>query len=177
MRWTGSRSPKRTSGDGVVYVDFLLAETTQEHERRASLQNRAASLSGFGTGAVGLIATGAAIALGRDPAFSLQVSMLLLVTLLLFIASTALAVVVLAIGQKFQVADTATLSRMVNAGWNDSETTARRAVALLAAKSTVSLRSGNNRSATRLLCAGWLQVAGLTVLVGALLADYSQLAS
>jgi len=161
-----------TSDRGRVYTDFIFAELEREHERRASAQSRASSLSGFGTGAVSLAGAGLVFVFGQGHAITPVATVLLLVTLVAFIVSTGLAARVFAIGHTYRVPDAKGYRVMVGSRWSDSEEAARRATAAFAVRTITTLRAGNNRSATLLEWAGYLQVEGLAALGLALVVEF-----
>ena len=134
------------------------------------------SLSGFGTAAVGLASGGLAILFGSTHTLSVAAALLLLATLILFLASIAAAVYVFSVGQRYEVARPSTYSHMVNQSWGDLDDRARQVTSILAAKTITTLRRGNNRSANWLLVGGGLQIGGLAFLIAALIVEFTRAA-
>jgi len=168
-------SDAQVSDEGRVYYDFLRSELDREYERRASLQSRAVSLSGFGSAAIAMAGAVWALAFGKGETLNRWATVTLLVALLAFLGSALIAVTVFAIGQRpYKVADGATQSKMLSVHWGDTESAARRVAGTMVSSTLLSLRAGNNTSSGRVISAGWLQAAGLAAVIAVVLIQFAQ---
>ena len=156
------------SDQGSVYVDFIAAELRREYERRDKIDTRAA---GTVTGAAGLITISLAtlaIIEGKDFTVHGIVAVCVVVTLIAFLVSAALAILA-AFNWPYYVTTSKTMAGMLSSPhWQDSEVTARNFTSQINSRTLFSLRAGNNRKADLFLAALVCQVvavAGVAVTI------------
>lgn len=152
------------ASQGETYVRFVEAELKAEHERRTSLDSRAAAVTTTSSAFIALAGALTVLVTGKDYAFSdggARGVMLSAASLLL----AALIACVAAASRRYEVTKGQTLEKMFTEHWTDTEVTARFTSGWLNVKTIKSLRTGNNRKAGQLIVAHALQVSGIAGLI------------
>jgi hypothetical protein len=155
---------------GTEYATFIQNELKLEHERRDTVNSRAATAVTSATGLVTV--TLAVIAVLRGQNFTLHGAALgaLFVGLLGFLGSGILAILA-GLNWKYDVTTISALRQIYTDHWTDSETTARNLVAYCNVHTINSLRAGTNIKFQFLLCASFAQVVAILALaISALIA-------
>lgn len=161
-------APLPTSPDlGLTFATFISVAVELERNRRQRLDERARDIQQTSATALGLIAAGGALLLGRDFELSFWARSTFVAALLLLL----LAVIYAVIGSQVKAYGTASIDmmrKMISEHWNDAEPTARLLCAAIQTDTTASLREGNDTKAGWIEKALWWQVAGLVLLAATL---------
>jgi hypothetical protein len=128
------------------------------------LDARAAAVATTSSAFIALAGALTVLVTGKDYTFSAEGArgVLLSAAALLIAAGIALFA---GTSRQYEVADGATLTKMLTEHWTDTETTARYTSAWLNVKTIKSLRTGNNRKAGQLVVAHIVQLTGIAGLV------------
>ena len=153
---------------GETYAKFIEAELKAEHERRTSLDARAAGIATTSSAFLALVFAVAALVTGKDYKFTDWGARGAVLALFLF-AGAALLGLLANTSRGYQVTSFQTLQDMVNAHWIDEEVDARNVTAATNAITIGDLRVGNNSKAKLVAWGVGIQVAATFVLICALL--------
>lgn len=146
---------------GETYAKFIEAELKAEHERRASFDARALSVTTTSSAFIALAGALTVLVTGKDYSFSDASARGIMLSLLSFLVAALLASIAHAT-HPYEVTQRATLEDMIaDPHWQDSETSARNVAADLNVRTALSLRSGTNRKAGLLVAAHACQLAGM----------------
>jgi hypothetical protein len=148
---------------GTEYGKFIQNELNFEHERRDTVNSRAATAVTSATGLVTVTLAVVAVLKGQHFTFHGASLVLLAIGLLAFLISGVLAVLA-GLNWRYDVASIDALRQMSTDRWIDRETTARSLIAQCNVHTINSLRAGNNIKFIFLLAAGFAQIAAILAL-------------
>ena len=159
-----SKATERLSEQGTTYYKFVEAELGIEYDRRASLNSRAKEFSATSSAFIALVVALLALIVGKDYKFTALGAWSVVLALAAFVAASLLALLA-SMAKETLVTNEKTVQRMLSSEhWKDNEVDARNTVATLNARTTWSLRNGNNVKASRLEWALRCQVGGYVLL-------------
>lgn len=148
---------------GTEYATFIQNELKFEHDRRDTVNSRAATAVTSATGLVTVTLAVVAVLKGQHFTFQGAGLVLLATGLLAFLVSGLLAVLA-GLNWRYDVTSIDTLRQMSIDHWIDRETTARSLIAQSNVHTINSLRAGNNIKFMFLLAAGFAQTAAILAL-------------
>jgi hypothetical protein len=159
------------SDQGTTFAAFVKDQLEAERKRRDALDQRGSeTVKATGT-LVTLVVGFAAILLGTDYRPQSRAALIFLsVALLLLLVSIGFALTTTQL-LRYAVTSKKGLDEILNKRWESTEPAARSTVAKLSAETIDTLRTGNNTKASRLYAALWLQLVGLALLVGTVIAE------
>ncbi len=153
---------------GETYAKFIEGELKYEYDRRAALDTRALAVVSTSSGFLALVFALATLILGKDYEFSTGGARGLVFCLATFVAAAGLGLLANR-SRSYGVPDSATLTRMIDDKWKDSETSARNICAALNIATIKTLRNGSNAKSRQLVGAfvcQLLAIAGLVLTLG-----------
>ncbi len=160
---------KPPKGDGEVWFDFIAGQVTAEHDRRASLDARGATIvTASGVFFTAVFALGAFV-LGKDYQPDGLTTVFTAVALGAFILAALTALRATAF-RDYDVADVRSLRLMTgDAHWWATPAAARQDLAAVNVATVDTLRGGNEKKAARLTWAASFQLIAMMALGAALL--------
>lgn len=158
------------SAAGDVYGGHVESLLAAEYDRRKTLESRGAAIVTTSSSILTLILGLTVVITGKDYSFSSTAALgLLIASLVTFVGSAIVAILVQNYGMKYTVTGAQTLEAMVqNEAWNRDAEDAKRMCLKRQINTVISLRSGNNRKALLALWSLGLQVGAIAILALAL---------
>jgi hypothetical protein len=151
------------SQQGATYAAFIQSELDREHERRGSVNSRAATAITSATGLVTLTLAAVAVIKGESTLLHGAAEAWLVVGVAALLVAAILAVLS-GVNWRYHVTTAETLAEMRTTHWGDSEVTASNVVAHCNILTVTSLRAGTNVKMTLLLSAYGVQVLAIAAL-------------
>jgi hypothetical protein len=151
---------------GEAYSAFIKTQLKAEYDRRASLDGRGIALVTTSGTFVTLIFALATFGLGKDYQPS-SVARLLVLGAVVGLCLAALLGLVANALRRYEVMKGGALLAMTREHWRDGDELARRVCADSDARTTVTLRSGNERKADLITAGLVAQLAGISAVVAA----------
>ena len=146
---------------GIAYAECMQAELREEHDRRRALDGRARDVHLLSGSALGLVAAGGTLILGKDFRLTPSAGGAFAFAFLFLLVSLVFALIGSNLAQ-YKVATVGTLKAMLSHDhWADDPVTARYTVATLQLGTIETLRAGNNLKATYVQSALQFQGMGL----------------
>lgn len=152
------------SDQGKQYAAFIEAELKAEHDRRASVNTRAAAALTGSAGLVTLVLAVFAVLVGKDFTLSGCAKLWLVVALAALLGGGLFAVLA-GLPWRYKATKPATLHYFLGPSWGDSEVTARGRTAYCNAVVIESLRRGNRIKTGLLIAAAVSQAIAIFALV------------
>ncbi|MFE3188418.1 hypothetical protein ACFXHA_05375 [Nocardia sp. NPDC059240] len=153
------------SSQGADYAAFIAAELKAEQDRRDNANSRAATMLTAATGLVTIVVSVFTVIHGKDFILTASAKAALIVALLALLVTAALSLVA-SLARTYETASPATLRRMLDAHWTDSEAAARNITASCNIHTLETLRAGTNfKYRTMWLAGGFQLIATLALIV------------
>lgn len=131
---------------GSVYAAFIHDQLTFERARNESLTERGGKLQQSSSLTLGIFVTALGLLLGKDPHLELIPLLMFSVTMIAAILALFCGITVTRL-VPHDVADTKTMTAMLNGHWRDDPIDSRNITATLEVETITGLRQGNNKKA------------------------------
>lgn len=151
------------SQQGASYAAFIQSELDREHERRDSVNARAATAITSATGLVTLTLAAVAVIKGQSTLLHGTSQAWLVVAVIALLVAATLAVLS-GVNWRYNVTTPETLAEMRTTHWSDTEVTASNVVAHCNILTIKALRAGTNVKMALLLSAHGVQVFAIAAL-------------